>query len=158
MNRWESHCVKPLLKEQIYPRSGALVISRALLAATFVFAGVMHFVATKTYMSVVPPYLPHPRELVIISGVCEIAGGIGVLIPSLRRMAGWGLIALLIAVFPANVEMALHGHTLGHTYVSSLLGWLRLPLQAVLIAWVWRSAAAPGQVSPGRTRLRKVAE
>ncbi|CAN5385099.1 hypothetical protein BH23GEM4_BH23GEM4_09840 [soil metagenome] len=83
-----------------------------------------------------PPLLPHPRALVALSGAAEIAGGIGVLVPALRCAAGVGLIALLVAVFPANVYMVLRPAEAGGGIPLWLL-WLRLPLQAALIAWVW---------------------
>lgn len=110
---------------------------RVLLAGTFVYAGVLHFTKTPTYESVMPPYLPYPKELVLISGACEIAGGVGVLLPQpIRKWAGWGLIALLVAVFPANVNMALHGAVIGGKEIAPVFLWGRLPLQGVLIAWV----------------------
>jgi len=115
-----------------------ITVSRGLLALTFVFAGMMHFVAPRAYAGVMPPYLPYPRELVAVSGVCEIAGGLGVLLPQpMRRWSGWGLIALLIAVFPANIEMARHGATFGRTYIPPAWWILRLPFQALFIAWAW---------------------
>ena len=92
----------------------------------------MHFVIPETYAKIVPPYLPAPMTLVYISGACEIAGGVGVFLPKFRQAAGWGLVALLIAVFPANVYMAT-----AHM-VHPVLAWGRLPLQAVLIWWVLR--------------------
>jgi uncharacterized membrane protein len=119
---------------------------RLLLAAGFVFAGSLHFTKTTGYVGVMPAYLPHPRALVLISGFFEILGGVGVLLPQpFRRLAGWGLIALLIAVFPANIEIALHGATLGQTHVEPLWGWLRLPLQIPLMYWAWFATAAPTQ-------------
>jgi uncharacterized membrane protein len=83
-----------------------------------------------------PPYLPWHRELVFISGVCEILGGIGVLFPQpLRRAAGWGLVALLIAVFPANLHVALNDVPIGASPPNPWLNWLRLPFQVVFILW-----------------------
>nr|CAA9269310.1 hypothetical protein AVDCRST_MAG63-2854 [uncultured Armatimonadetes bacterium] len=112
-------------------------LSRLLLAVLFVGGGVLHFTATPVYLKVMPPYLPHPRLLVYLSGACEIAGGIGVLLPPpVCRWAGWGLIALLVAVFPANVHMAMHRDSIPGLDVQPFLLWLRLPLQLVLIAWV----------------------
>ena len=74
---------------------------RVLLAGTFVYAGVLHFTKTPTYESVMPPYLPYPKELVLISGACEIAGGVGVLLPQpIRKWAGWGLSRSLSPCFP----------------------------------------------------------
>jgi uncharacterized membrane protein len=97
----------------------------------------MHFVSPRAYASVMPPYLPNHRELVAISGACEIVGGVGVLLPQpVRRWAGWGLVALLIAVFPANIEIARRGATFGDTRISPIWGWVRLPFQALFIGWV----------------------
>jgi uncharacterized membrane protein len=115
---------------------------RGLLAATFVTAGVLHFTSPETYLRVMPPYLPYPRTLVLVSGAAEIAGGLGVLVPRLRRAAGWGLVALLVAVFPANVHMALNPDQIAGLNIAPMLLWLRLPFQAVLIAWVWWCAVA----------------
>ena len=96
----------------------------------------MHFLRPLPYVHIIPPYLPYPLELVYISGACEILGGIGLLIPRLRRLAGYGLIALLVAVFPANVHMAVNQIGLPGVSIPPLLLWLRLPLQFALIAWV----------------------
>ena len=112
--------------------------SRGLLALLFIGAGVLHFVAPATYLRIMPPYLPEPLLLVYVSGVAEIVGGVGLLVPTTRRLAGWGLILLLLAVFPANVYM-LQTHGAGMAVPLWAL-WLRLPLQAVLIVWVWWSA------------------
>ena len=105
-----------------------------MLAVIFVLAGINHFVMPGMYQKIIPPGFPSPAVLVAVSGICEIAGGIGVLIPSLRRAAGLGLIALLICVFPANIYMAIHPEIF---HISPWLLWARLPLQALLIAWVW---------------------
>lgn len=106
-----------------------------LLALLFFGAGVLHFLSPGPFMRIVPPYLPASRLLVYLSGAAEIAGGLGLLVPATRRRAGWGLILLLIAVFPANVYML---QTLGAGMAVPLWAlWLRLPLQLVLIAWVW---------------------
>jgi uncharacterized membrane protein len=106
---------------------------RFLLAVFFVVAGANHFVSSGFYQSVMPPYLPWHSELVAISGVAEILGGVGVLIPRTRKLAAWGLIALLIAVLPVHIQMVIHGFR----SVPTWLLWLRLPLQFVLIAWVY---------------------
>jgi uncharacterized membrane protein len=113
------------------------VILRVLLAFAFVGVGILHFVRPGTFEQIVPPYLPWPLALVYISGFFEILGGCGVLIPPLRRIAGWGLIALLIAVFPANLHMALNDVPVDGKLLPPLLVWLRLPFQLVFIAWVW---------------------
>ena len=104
----------------------------------FILAGVMHFVAPAAYQSIMPPILPAPRALVYISGVAEILGGIGMLLPSTRRAAAIWLILLLLAVFPANVQMLLNWRAQGVAWWMEALAWLRLPLQGVLIWWVWR--------------------
>jgi uncharacterized membrane protein len=118
-------------------------IGRVFLAAFFIVGGLNHFVLPDTYAAVVPPWLPWRAGLVAISGVAEVAGGIGVLIASLRRAAGWGLIALSIAVFPANVQMLLDGLQAGRPGWQIALLAIRLPLQAALIWWIWRVAARP---------------
>jgi len=110
---------------------------RYLAAAFFIVAGINHFYNPVFYRKIVPPALPAPGALVAISGVAEIAGGIGLLIRPLRRAAVWGLIALLIAVFPANVYMLTTRDQIPDLHIATWLLWLRLPLQAVLIAWVW---------------------
>ena len=122
------------------PRGVSLVV----LAAAFVGAGVLHFVRPRMFEAIVPRWLPAPRALVLLSGAAEIAGGVGLLVPGLRVAAAWGLAALLVAVFPANVEMARHAERFASVAPRWAL-WARLPLQAVLIAWVlW----AGGVVSP----------
>ena len=102
----------------------------------FIAAGANHFLLPDTYVSMIPSYLPAPLLLVQISGVAEMAGGLGVLLPFTRRWAAWGLILLLLAVFPANLNMALHGWQ-GHDTPAWVL-WARLPFQAVFIWWVYR--------------------
>ena len=113
-------------------------LARVAVGATFIFTGVLHFVRPKLYEAIVPRYLPAHRELVLASGVAEIAGGAGVLHPKTRRAAGWWLIATLVAVFPANVEMAVHHERFGKIPKSLLLA--RLPLQGAMIASVWKTA------------------
>lgn len=106
------------------------------IAALFATAGVFHFLRPGAFERVVPPFLPARRALVYVSGVFEILGAIGVLFPATRTWAGYGLIALLIAVFPANVYMAVAPERAGLGIAQHWL-WLRLPVQLVLIAWVW---------------------
>lgn len=109
-------------------------IFRWLAAVFFVVAGIFHFLKPEPYVQIMPPCFPAPRLLVAISGAAEIAGGLGLLIHPLQRAAGWGLIALLIAVFPANVYMVQHP---GQFHFAPWMLWVRLPLQIVFIAWVW---------------------
>jgi uncharacterized membrane protein len=107
------------------------------LGAFFLFAGTMHFLKPRPYVAIVPEALPRKRELVFASGVAELAGGAGVLVPGTRRLAGWWLIATLLAIFPANVNMAVNAERF--RLVPEPLLWLRLPLQGALIAWVWHA-------------------
>ena len=112
--------------------------ARTFLALFFVLAGTLHFVAPAYYRAIVPAYLPSPAVLVAVSGVLEIAGGVGLLVPSLRQSAGVGLIVLLLVLFPANVEMLQQHRAGGGPGWQELLLWLRLPFQGVLGWWVWR--------------------
>ena len=108
-----------------------------LAAAFWVFAGAMHFIKPGFYLRIMPPYLPRHRELVYASGVAEIAGGLGTAVPALRSpWARWWLVAVLIAIFPANVHCALHPEVVGGGRVATAVAWARLPFQAVFVAWV----------------------
>ena len=118
-----------------------------LTTAFFAFAGFLHFVRPAPFVQIVPPFIPHPLAMVDLSGAAEIAGGLGLLLRPLRRLAAWGLVALLIAVFPANVYMAVDQVQVTVTPLPVWLLWARLPLQFVLIWWVlWCSA--PGKFRP----------
>jgi uncharacterized membrane protein len=117
------------------------VIVRVLFAAFFIFAGVGHFTNEAFFTAIVPPYLPWPVALVYISGVAEIVLGILLLIPATSALAGWGMIALLIAVFPANLHMAVNPELFPTVTRTALL--IRLPLQGVMVAvayWFTRPA------------------
>lgn len=114
------------------------LILKYVLAIFFVLAGLNHFINVDFYLNIMPPYLPWHLALVYISGLFEIGLGILLLVPRFTAVAAWGLIALLIAVFPANIHMAVN-HELYPEYGATAL-WLRLPLQFVLIAWAsWYS-------------------
>ena len=102
----------------------------------FVFAGVMHFVKPRMYARIVPPYVPAPEVMVYASGVAEIAGGAGLMVPATRRRAGWWLIATLLAVFPANLHMAMNPEDFPQIPGGGTALKARLPLQAGFIAWV----------------------
>lgn len=108
---------------------------RVLTAAGFIVAGAFHFIRPDDYIRIVPEELPAPAALVAISGVAEILGGLGLLVPRTCRVAGLGLVALLVAVFPANVNMAIHHEELGGGTPPWVL-WARLPLQAALVGLV----------------------
>ncbi|MEO6025462.1 MAG: DoxX family protein [Candidatus Binatia bacterium] len=117
------------------------MIKRILLvvmAVFYVLAGVNHFANPDVYLPMMPPYLPWHRALILISGVAEVGLGLAILIPSLRSIAAWGLILMLVAIFPANLHIALNNVPLfGNTEGFGVWNWARLPFQAVLIAWAW---------------------
>ncbi|CCH00591.1 hypothetical protein FAES_2582 [Fibrella aestuarina BUZ 2] len=106
-----------------------------IMAAIYIVAGLLHFIRPRTYLAIMPPYLPAHKALVFWSGVAELALGLALLLPALRTWAAWGIIALLIAVFPANVYMAT-----GEKFqkIPAWVRWGRLPLQAVLIWWAYQ--------------------
>lgn len=110
---------------------------RVPFALLFAASGVNHFSHTAWFMRLMPPYLPWHRELVLLSGAAELLLAVLLLSPRHSRLAAWGLVALLVAVFPANVHMAMTSGTPAAAMpeVSPLLSWLRLPLQSVLLAW-----------------------
>ena len=131
---------------------GRLRTGRGLLALLFLGSGVLHLVTPVRYVGIVPRYLPLPGAIVLVSGIAEIAGAIGLLIPGVRRAAGIGLILLLIAVFPANVEMLQQGMANRDSVVRLTVLWFRLPIQPLLIWWVWLTAvqqAKPAGVKSG---------
>lgn len=132
-------------------RAGRKAIARALLAGLFLVAASLHFTATDAEERLVPAWLPARRALVYLTGVWEIAGAIGLLIPRTRRAAAWGLVALLVAVFPANVNHAVDNLQLGGLLDSRLYQWLRLPLQPLLIWWVlWSTSPDDEQLTGPR--------
>lgn len=117
------------------------MVGRIILGMLFVLAGCLHFFMPQFYMRIVPPYLPAHLQLVYISGFFETLGGIGLLLPRellgipVRKAAAWGLVALLIAVMPANIYMVTdHGK---FAMIPLWALWLRLPLQLPLICWAW---------------------
>ena len=119
------------------PRSIPRRVGLLALAVFFVVAGIGHFTNPEFYVSIIPTYLPSPRELVFVSGIFEITGGIAVLVPSARRWAGLALVALLVAVFPANLHMALNPDAFLSGGASLWMLYARLPLQLVLMAWAY---------------------
>ena len=94
------------------------------------------------FLRIVPSWIPNPQAAVFWSGIAEIAGAIGLLIPQTRVWAAYGLIALLVGVFPANVKMLLDARASGASALYVALLWVRLPLQPLLIWWVWKAAIA----------------
>lgn len=112
-----------------------------LFGPVFIFTGILHFVIPRTYEAIVPNWLPAHRALVYVSGVAEAAGGAALLHPRTRRFGGRLSIATLVAVFPANVHMALHPERYPVPGGRAAL-YLRLPLQALFIAWARAAARA----------------
>jgi len=111
------------------------IILKYLLGVFFVVAGLNHFNNPAFYLKIMPPYLPCHLWLVYLSGFFEIALGVIILIPALTHVGAWGLIALLIAVFPANIHMAINPQL--YPAINPIALWLRLPLQGVFIAWAY---------------------
>lgn len=107
-----------------------------LMALLYVAAGVYHFVRPKFYMKIMPPWLPWHLELVYVSGAIEIILGLLLLPVATRSLAAWGIIILLIAVFPANIQMAINYWHKNNPYLWIAI--LRLPLQFLLIWWAWQ--------------------
>ncbi len=106
-----------------------------LLCPFYITAGIFHFIRTDFYLRIMPPYLPFHLELVYLSGVIEILLGILIAIPQTKKLAAWGIIVLLIAVFPANLNMLINSKNFPDHSILAL--WLRLPMQGVLIYWAW---------------------
>jgi uncharacterized membrane protein len=111
------------------------LLSKYALGLLFILGGVYHFVNPSLYVRMMPSYLPWHLFLVYLSGFFEAGLGLLLLVPRYTRLAAWGLIALLVAVFPANVQMALNPQLFPDLPPVAL--WLRLPLQAVFIVWAY---------------------
>ncbi|MFN8159697.1 MAG: DoxX family protein [Solirubrobacterales bacterium] len=119
-----------------------MTVAQRLLAAFFAFAGAMHFVVPRRYEAMMPPSFPAHRGSVFLSGLAEIAGGAALASPRTRPLARWWLLALLVAVFPANLHMAVNRDSIrGLERVPRWALWARLPLQPLMIWWVWRATA-----------------
>jgi uncharacterized membrane protein len=118
------------------------------LAYFFIYFGVDHFINPNFYLSIMPPAFPLHSEAVYISGFFEILGGICVLVPHLRKTAGWGLVALLIAVYPANIYMAISPEAFPDLPISLLYG--RLPLQFIFIYWAYSVTQSAYNMTEGR--------
>ncbi len=126
----------------------AQTVLRWLLGIFFIAAGINHFWHSDFYVAMMPPCLPLHAALVVLSGLAEIGLGAMVLFTRWQRVAGWGLVALSVAVFPANVHMALHPELFTQFTPTGL--WLRLPLQAVAICWIFWSTQLRGTGSAHR--------
>lgn len=111
------------------------IVMKVLLAFCFISAGINHFWDPEFYLRIMPPYLPWPSALHLIAGFFEILFGVMLLIPKYQQLAAWGLIALLVAVYPANIYMAMNPQLFPEFSPTGL--WIRLPFQFVFIAWAW---------------------
>ena len=117
------------------------------MAGLYILSGLNHFVSVDAYIAIMPGYLPWHSQLVVLSGVAELTLGIGVLIPATRVLAAWGLLVLLIAIFPANLSVALNDLSYVGGEPNTFVNWIRLPFQLVLIAWAhWYTK--PGVTEP----------
>lgn len=115
--------------------------SALLVGVAFMGVGALHFLKPEFFFQIMPPWIPWHAAAVYASGVFEVLGGLGVLLPQTRRLAGLGILALLVAVFPANLHMALNASD--YDDISPPLGlWLRLPIQPLLMLWVWWATRA----------------
>jgi uncharacterized membrane protein len=119
------------------PRSS---LARRTVGPFFVFAGLMHFLRTESYEAIVPEYLPAHRELVYVSGAAEMVGGVTAIAAHRRWIPRWWLLATLLAVYPANVHMAVHPER--YSRIPRWALYARLPFQGVFALWVWRGTRA----------------
>jgi len=120
-------------------RTAIRTLFRWIMAVFFIGAGVNHFASPDFYRGMIPSYIPWHSQLVAVTGVAEILGGIGVLAPRTRTPAGMGLIVLLVAVLPVHIEMVLRGFR----SIPMWLLWLRLPFQGILMFWVYWCCRQP---------------
>lgn len=116
-----------------------------ILGVVFIVAGVNHFINPAFYMAIMPPYLPAHLTLVYLSGALEVLGGLGVLVPAVRRLAGHGLILLMLAIYPANIYMAMNPNLFAD--IPPLVLYARLPLQFVIIGWIYATTRPPAPQS-----------
>ena len=113
------------------------MIGRSIVFVWFFLGGIGHFVLTKTFVSVVPPYVPFPLEVVYFTGVCEIAGALALLYKPLRHIAGWCLIALAICVTPVHIQMLIEADK--YKALGPIVLWVRLIIQPIFIWIIWAS-------------------
>ena len=125
------------------PESQLKRMIRAFCAISMIAVGILHFVQPAGFVKIVPAWLPAPLFLVLLSGFFEVLGGVGLLVRRAHRLAAWGLIALYVAVFPANINMAVHGIQPDGTHLPVVLLWARLPFQALFIWLAWWLSRSP---------------
>jgi uncharacterized membrane protein len=120
-----------------FPQSRVKTAALIVAALSYVAVGVTHFTHTDFFLAIMPPYLPAHLELVLLSGVFEVLGGLGLLVKRTRRFASLGLVALLLAVYPANIHMAMNPELYVDLGATPTLLYLRLPVQFVFIGWAY---------------------
>ena len=108
-----------------------------LISILFIIAGILHFLQPEPYLRIMPDFIPYQKAMVYISGAFEILGGIGFLITDFRILAGWGLVALLFTVFPANINMFMKGYKKHRLSLFTWIALIRLPIQFVLMFWIY---------------------
>jgi len=126
--------IKTLFEKLILERKQTF---RGIMAVAIIIVGIVHFLVPEPFIKIVPDALPYPAALVYISGFFEILGGIGLLIPAVSQAAAWGLVLLYIAVYPANINMAVNHIQIENVPQGTWFQVIRLPFQFVLIAWAW---------------------
>ena len=126
--------IKTLFNKLILERKQTF---RGIMSVCIIIVGITHFLFPEPYTKIVPAALPNPEFLVYISGFFEILGGIGLLIPAVSQAAAWGLVLLFIAVYPANINMAVNNIQIENIPQGTWFQVIRLPFQFVLIAWAW---------------------
>lgn len=126
--------IKKLFRNLILEKKHTL---RGVLSVCIIIVGIIHFLVPEPFIKIVPGVLPYPAAIVYISGFFEILGGIGLLIPAVSQAAAWGLVLLFIAVYPANINMAVNHIHLENIPDGNWFQAIRLPFQFVLIAWAW---------------------
>lgn len=131
-------------------RERVRTIARWFVTVAMVAIGVLHFARPEPFLAIMPPFIPFHLAMVLISGAAEIALGLGLVPKQTRRWASYGLIALYVAVFPANVHMAVHHIQPGPSPVPAWAAWARLPFQAVFIAWAWWNTRPDAPRAPAR--------
>lgn len=131
------------------PRRILVLVFRGLLGAAMLLSGVLHFAKPEPFLMMMPDYLPAHLALVYLSGVAELVLGVAVFVPKLRPLAGWGLIALLVAVWPANIWMASEGIQPPGLEMSPTGAWIRVAVQPLLMLWAW-AVTRPDPDTPAR--------
>ena len=133
--------------------SRAKTVLLGTMGIFYVVAGIMHFARPDFYAPMMPPYLPAHVALIYLSGLAEVVLGLAVLVPATRVLAAWGIILLLVAIFPANVHIALHNvPVFGAKEGAGIWNFVRLPVQGLLIAWAWWYTGPPGRARTGAYR------